>query len=53
MQAVVVFVGTSVLAASLASFAAFNAIIAIVWMILAFMIGKKYRQRVATNEPPG
>ena len=51
MQAVVVFVGTSVLAASLASFAAFNAIIAIVWMVLAFMIGKKYRQRTATNEP--
>jgi len=53
MQAVVVFVGTSVLAASLTSFAAFNAIIAIVWLILAFMIGKKYRQTVATNEPPG
>ncbi|MEC7900940.1 MAG: Npt1/Npt2 family nucleotide transporter [Acidobacteriota bacterium] len=53
MQAVVVFVGTSVLAASLASFAAFNAIIAIAWMILAFMIGKKYRQRTATNDPTG
>ncbi len=53
MQAVVVFVGTSVLAASLTSFVAFNAIIAIVWLILAFMIGKKYRQTVATNEPPG
>lgn len=53
LQAVVVFIGTSVLAVSLASFAAFNATIAIIWMILAFMIGRKYRQRVPTDEPPG
>lgn len=52
LQAVVVFVGTTMLALSTAGFAMINLSIALVWFVLAFWIGRRYKHLVDTDETP-
>jgi AAA family ATP:ADP antiporter len=52
LQAVVVFVGTTVFALSMAGFAVINLSIAVVWFFLAYRIGKRYRHLVESDEAP-
>jgi AAA family ATP:ADP antiporter len=52
LQAVVVFVGTTFLAMQARHFALFNVALVIVWLVLAFAIGREYKQLVALGRPP-
>lgn len=52
-QAVVVFVGTTVFALSISGFALINMSIAVVWLVLAFFIGRRYKHLVETDQTPG
>ena len=52
LQAVVVFLGTAVFALSTAGFALINMSIAVVWLFLAYKIGKEYKRLVNTDETP-
>ena len=52
LQAVVVFLGTAVFALSTAGFALINMGFAVVWLFLAYKIGKEYKRLVSTGETP-
>ncbi|UCG76649.1 MAG: MFS transporter [Gemmatimonadota bacterium] len=52
LQAVVVFVGTSVLALQVRQFALFNMVLAGLWLVLAIRIGREYRRLVQSGRPP-
>ncbi len=52
LQAVVVFLGTTVFALSISGFALINMGIAVVWLLLALWIGREYKRLVETGEPP-
>ncbi len=50
LSATLVLVGTTFLAFNLDVFAKVNLAAVVLWLILAFMIGKEYRKQVAANE---
>lgn len=50
--ALLVFVGTTRLALTPRGFALANAILVVLWLVLAIRIGRRYRQLVATSQPP-
>ncbi|HSG82128.1 MAG TPA: Npt1/Npt2 family nucleotide transporter, partial [Gemmatimonadota bacterium] len=52
MSAVVVYVGTTFLAAQIAGFALFNLVLVTGWLTLAILIGREYRTLVASDRPP-
>ena len=51
-SAVVVFIGTSFLAAQASHFAAFNIVLVLVWLVLAVLIGREYKRLIASGQPP-
>jgi AAA family ATP:ADP antiporter len=51
-SALLVFVGTTMLAMSLDMFAKVNLVAVLVWLVLAYLIGKEYKRLVATGETP-
>ena len=51
-SALLVFVGTTMLALSLDMFAKVNLVAVLVWLVLAYLIGKEYKRLVATGETP-
>ena len=53
LSATLVLVGTAFLTLSLDVFAKINLVAVVIWLVLAFMIGKEYRRRVAIDEPTG
>ena len=52
LSALVVFAGTSYFALTASGFAKFNIVLVIVWLILAFLVGREYKRLVATGQPP-
>jgi AAA family ATP:ADP antiporter len=52
MSAVVVYLGTTFLAAQVKDFALFNVLLVLGWLTLAVLIGREYRQLVASDRPP-
>ena len=52
LHALLVLVGTTVLAMSTSAFAIVNVVAAIVWLLLAYRIGKEYKRLVETGETP-
>lgn len=52
LSAVVVFVGTTYLAARITDFALFSVALVVAWLALAGLIGIEYKKLVATNRPP-
>ncbi len=53
LSALLVFVGTTYLALSPRGFALANVGLAVIWLFLAILIGRQYRELVATGRPPG
>ncbi len=53
LSAAVVFVGTSLMAWTVSSFALLNLVLVVFWLALAFFIGKEYTRLVSSGEPPG
>jgi len=53
LSAVVVFVGTSILAWTVTNFAFFNLVLVAVWLGLAFVIGKEYTKQVKATAETG
>jgi AAA family ATP:ADP antiporter len=52
LSALLVFLGTSFLVWSASGFAKFNIVLVIIWMAVAFIIGREYKRLVATGESP-
>jgi AAA family ATP:ADP antiporter len=52
LSALLVFVGTSYFALTASGFAKFNIVLVIVWLILAFLVGRDYKRLIATGQPP-
>ena len=52
LSAVMVFVGTSFLVWGASGFAKFNLLLVIIWLGVAFVIGREYKRLVATGEAP-
>ena len=52
LSAGIVFVGTSVLALGAQGFAIINVVMVVVWLILAWRIGREYAQLAATKSAP-
>lgn len=52
LQAGMVFVGTTFLAWGATGFAKFNIFLVLVWLALAFLIGREYKRLVATGQAP-
>ena len=52
LSALLVFAGTSYFALTASGFAKFNIVLVIVWLILAFLVGREYKRLVATGQPP-
>ncbi len=52
-SALVVFVGTTFLAWTITSFALFNIVLVVIWLVLAFFVGKQYTELEESGRPPG
>jgi len=52
LSAVTVFIGSSVLSLGAAAFALFNLVLVVVWLGIAYAIGRAYRELVASGKPP-
>lgn len=52
LSAVLVFVGTTYFALNSSGFAKFVIVLVIVWLMLAFLVGREYKRLVATGQPP-
>ena len=52
LSAALVLLGTTVLALSVAGFAMVNIFAAVVWLVLAYKIGREYKRLVGTGETP-
>jgi AAA family ATP:ADP antiporter len=52
LSAAIVFVGTSILSLSPRSFALVNASLVIVWLVLAYRIGREYKELTVTGHAP-
>ncbi len=52
LSALLVFVGTSIFAWTINSFAVFNIGLVLIWLVLAFFIGREYTKLVASGRPP-
>ena len=52
LSGLLVFVGTTFLVWSTVGFALFNILLVLVWLTVAFIIGREYKRLVATGEPP-
>jgi AAA family ATP:ADP antiporter len=52
LSAAIVFVGTTVVALGAQGFAIVNAVMVVVWLILAWRIGREYAQLAATKSAP-
>src|SRR5262245_12171931 len=52
LSALVVFAGTSVWALPPRGFAAMNAVLVVIWLGLAWRVGRSYTQLAATGQPP-
>jgi len=52
LSSLTVFIGASVLALGTAAFALFNLALVVVWLGIAFAIGRAYRELVASGKPP-
>ena len=52
LSAILVFVGTSYFALTASGFAKFNIVLVIVWLMLAFLVGRDYKRLIATGQPP-
>ena len=52
LSAMVVFVGTTYLALSPSGFATVNIVLALVWLVIAVAIGRKYQHLVDSGRPP-
>jgi len=51
LSALLVYVGSSVLLWKARDFAIANLLLAVPWLVLAFLVGRGYRQRMATVQP--
>jgi hypothetical protein len=49
LSAALVFFGTNVMQLSAQRFAAVNAVLVLVWLVLAWQVGKIYTQRTAVS----
>jgi hypothetical protein len=47
-----VFVGTTYFALNSSGFAKFVIVLVIVWLFLAFLVGRDYQRLVETGQPP-
>jgi AAA family ATP:ADP antiporter len=52
LSAMLVFVGTTYFALTASGFAKFNIVLVVVWLILAFLVGREYKRLIATGQPP-
>jgi AAA family ATP:ADP antiporter len=52
LSAMLVFVGTTYFALNSSGFAKFVIVLIIVWLFLAFLVGRNYQSLVATGQPP-
>jgi AAA family ATP:ADP antiporter len=52
LSAALVFAGTTYFALTASGFAKFNILLVIVWLMLAFLVGREYKRLVATGQPP-
>ncbi len=52
LSALLVFVGTSIFVWTVNNFAVFNIGLVLIWLVLAFFIGREYTKLVASGRPP-
>jgi AAA family ATP:ADP antiporter len=52
LSGVIVFAGSSILVWGASGFAKFNILLVMIWLGMAFVVGREYRRLVATGESP-